>query len=469
MPEPSLRNLPSVHALIQHPDLKPLESLRGREALVASARAVIDAARRRMVEGQEIDLSVVALAERARREWFTARPALRPVINATGILLHTGLGRAPLAAEAVDAVARVARGYCSLEFDLETGQRGRRTSGVSELLTEITGAEAAAVVNNNAAATILALRAVASGREVIVSRGELVEIGGQFRLPEIFEVSGARLREVGTTNRTRVDDYRKAIGPDTAAILRVHPSNYRIVGFTESATMSELAALAHDHGLIAIDDIGSGALDSQSPPGIRGEPTVSEGLRAGADLILFSGDKLLGGPQCGVIVGKKACVSRLETDPLMRAFRLDKMTLAALEATLLLAADPHHAVSRIPLWKYLTVTTSDLFDRATHLATRLKANAGLNALAIKTLAYVGGGSVPSESIESAGVRIDGHQDSRPWCVDRLARALRVGDPSVVPRIESGSLILDLRAVDPGQDVAIEQAVIAAIAPDLKSV
>ena len=225
------------------------------------------------------------------------------MINATGILLNTGLGRAPLAAEAAEAVDRVVRGYCNLEFDLESGERGRRTDGVESLLARLTGAEAAAVVNNNAAATILAVRALAAGREVVVSRGQLVEIGGSFRLPEIFEVSGARLVEVGTTNRTRLADYERAIGPNTAALLRVHASNFRIVGFTEQVPIADLAALGRARGLWTIDDIGSGALAPGLPPGVAGEPTVAEGLAAGADLVLFSGDKLLGGPQCGLLVG----------------------------------------------------------------------------------------------------------------------------------------------------------------------
>ena len=281
--------------------------------------AAIGEARLSLQNGQYAAIDALSLARRAREIVLNTRPLLRPVINATGILLHTGLGRAPLAEEAVEAVAAVARGYCNLEFELEGGERGRRTSGIARLLRELTGAEAATVVNNNAGATVLALRVLAAGREVIVSRGQLVEIGGSFRLPEIFGVSGARLHEVGTTNKTRLSDYERAIGPETAAILRVHHSNFRIVGFTEEAPLDGLAQLAHDRGLAMIDDIGSGALAPGQPPGVGDEPLVSDGIAAGADLVLFSGDKLLGGPQCGILVGTEVVIGRIEADPLMRS------------------------------------------------------------------------------------------------------------------------------------------------------
>ena len=304
------------------------------------------------------------LARRTLNRLERDRRSLRRVINATGILLHTGLGRAPLASEAIEAVAEVARGYSNLEFDLDEGTRGKRTSGVAELLRELTGAAAGTVVNNNAGATVIALRALAAGREVIVSRGQLVEIGGSFRLPEIFEVSGARLREVGTTNKTRLSDYRNAIGPDTAAIMRVHPSNFRIVGFSEQPEFAELVDLAQAHGLWAIDDIGSGVLAAGVPPGVADdEPTASGGIADGADLVLFSGDKLLGGPQCGILVGGREAIGRIEVDPLMRALRVNKMTLAALEATLRLALDADIAVRRIPLWALISEPLGSLETR----------------------------------------------------------------------------------------------------------
>ena len=303
--------------------------LEGRPLWFGAVRAAIDEARSLIRAGKPAEVDVESLAKRVREMIEHKKPRLSPVINATGILLHTGLGRAPLAEEAVQAVSAVARGYSNLEIELDLGVRGRRTSGVRLLLMELTGAAAATVVNNNAAATLLALRALAADREVIISRGQLVEIGGNFRMPEILEASGARLREVGTTNRTRLSDYERAISPDSAAILRVHHSNFKIVGFTEEVGLDELTRLAHRHGLLMIDDIGSGALAPGRPPGVIDEPFVADGIAAGADLVLFSGDKLLGGPQCGILIGTASTIGQIEADPLMRALRVDKMTLAA--------------------------------------------------------------------------------------------------------------------------------------------
>jgi L-seryl-tRNA(Ser) seleniumtransferase len=373
-------------------------------------------------------------------------------------LLHTGLGRAPLAAEAIAAVAEVARGYCNLEFDLEGGARGRRASGVAELLRRLTGAEAATVVNNNAGATILALRALAAGREVVVSRGQLVEIGGSFRLPEIFEVSGARLREVGTTNRTRLADYERAIGPETAALLRVHASNYRIVGFTESVSIADLAPLARSRGLWSIDDIGSGAIGPSRPPHVEGEPTFTEGIAAGADLILGSGDKLLGGPQCGLLVGTRDAVSRVESDPLMRALRVGKMTLAALEATLLLALDPALGGRRIPLWSFLNVPLSALVARAERLADTFRTGLGLDASVVEATAFLGGGSVPAEPIPTAAVRVGPSFPPPASSEGDWARILRLGDPPVVSRVQGGAVLFDLRALAEDDDEALAEAV-----------
>jgi L-seryl-tRNA(Ser) seleniumtransferase len=373
-------------------------------------------------------------------------------------LLHTGLGRAPLAAEAVEAVARVARGYCNLEFDLETGERGRRLTGAADLVRRLTGAEAVAVVNNNAAATVLALRALALGREVVVSRGQLIEIGGSFRLPEIFEVSGCRLREVGTTNKTRLSDYDRAIGPDTAALLRVHPSNYRVVGFTESVGIAELVSLGRSRGLTVIDDVGSGALGPGRPPFIADEPTISDGLSAGADLVLCSGDKLLGGPQCGLVLGSQAAVDRVAADPLMRAFRVDKMTLAALEATLHLALDPVLGRQRIPLWSFLNTPIERLRDRAERLAGAFRDELDLHASVLETTAYLGGGSVPAEPIPTAAVRVVPPYPAPFGSESVLARALRLGTPAVVPRVQGGAVLFDLRAVAPEDDGRLLEAV-----------
>ena len=355
-------------------------------------------------------------------------------------------------------MGRAARGYCNLEIDLTSGDRGRRADGVADLLQRLTGAEAAAVVNNNAAATILALRALAAGREVIVSRGQLVEIGGSFRLPEIFEVSGARLREVGTTNKTRLADYERAIGPETAALLRVHASNYRIVGFTEQVPIAELAALGKARGLWTIDDVGSGALAPGLPPGVSGEPTVAEGLAAGADLVLFSGDKLLGGPQCGLLVGRAAVVARLSADPLMRALRVDKMTLAALEATLRLALDPVLGGRSIPLWAFLTTPVDRLKERAERLAGGFRAELGLDATVVETTAFLGGGSAPADPLPSAAVRLAGADYSEA----SLARALRLGEPAVLARVQGGAVLLDLRALSEAEESDLRLAVRLAV-------
>ena len=434
MNRPSLRDLPAVHGVLDHPGLADSLERLGREAVRAAVRAELDALRARLQSEAGAAVDPDSLIARILIRLIEEPPSLQPVLNGTGVLLHTGLGRAPLSAEALAAVVRVASGYCSLEFDLETGERGRRCDGVERILTELTGAEAATVVNNNAAATMLALRAMASGREVIVSRGQLVEIGGSYRLPEIAEASGVRLREVGTTNRTRLADYADAIGPETAALLRVHPSNYRVVGFTESVEMDALGRLARERNLALIDDVGSGALGPGRPPLPGPEPTVAEGLAAGADVVLFSGDKLLGGPQCGIVVGRRSAVERVTRDPMMRAVRVGKMTLAALEVTLRQAGSGKGS-GRIPLWGFLAVDVQALQARAEALADRLRRECGLSAEAIATTARVGGGSIPGEELPSWAVRVAVEDE------EDLARRLRRGEPSVVPRLSRGGVVI----------------------------
>ena len=458
MSGPSPRDLPPVSLVLDRPELVPLRSRYGRGAIAHAVRQVIGEARTSLIRGERADFEPGALAARAAESLTKARPSLRRVLNATGILLHTGLGRAPLAREAVVAVVQVARGYCNLEFDLDSGSRGRRTTGVAELLCRLTGAEAATVVNNNAGATILALRSLAFGREVVVSRGQLVEIGGSFRLPEIFEVSGAKLREVGTTNRTRIDDYTRAIGPETAALLRVHPSNFRVVGFTETVGIAALVDLGKSRGLKVIDDIGSGALGRGMPPTVEGEPTVAEGIAAGADLVLCSGDKLLGGPQCGLLLGSRDAISRAEGDPLMRALRVDKMTLAALEATLTLALDQEQAARRIPLWAFLSTPLEALFARAEQLAEAFRMELGLSATVVESDAFLGAGSLPTERIPTAAVRVTSPFPAA-WPTEGLwARALRRGDPPVVTRIQGGAVLFDLRAIEESCDAILLEAV-----------
>ena len=366
-------------------------------------------------------------------------------------MLNTGLGRAPLAIRGRSRRSNgYPRGYCNLEFDLELGGiGGRRTErGRIELLTRLTGAaRAAAVVNNNAAATILAVRALAGGREVIVSRGQLVEIGGSFRLPEIIEVSGARLVEVGTTNKTRLSKTTPGrSGPNTASILRVHPSNYRVVGFTEEVPIAPLVELAHARGLSAIDDIGSGVLQPGWSASVEAEPTASAGIAAGADLVLFSGDKLLGGPQSGLLVGSSEAIGLVVRDPLMRALRVDKLTLAALEATLRLHLDFASGRLQIPAWALADVPTSRLFDRAEALARTFRDDFGLIAHAEPSTAYFGGGTTPTEAIPSAAVRVEPPIGPLRLSEADWARSLRVGEPSVVTRVQGGSVWFDLRSV-----------------------
>ena len=325
------------------------------------------------------------------------RSSLRPVINATGILLHTGLGRAPLAEQAIEEMVTIARDYASLELDLRTGKRSNRFDAVEGLLCEITGAEAAAVVNNNAGATMLTLAALGSGREVIVSRGQLIEIGGSYRLPDVMQVSGACLREVGTTNKTREQDYENAICEKTAALMRVHPSNFMVVGFTAGVGLAELVRIGKKHRLPVIDDIGSGAITDLTPYGIRDEPLAAESIATGADVVLFSGDKLMGGPQSGIILGKRKEIERIVQHPMARALRVDKLTLAALGATLRLLRDPQQAAHQIPLLQLLATPNENLRLRAESIASQLQHVPGIaKAEAIEEEAFLGGGSVPTQ-------------------------------------------------------------------------
>jgi L-seryl-tRNA(Ser) seleniumtransferase len=446
-----LRNIPSVNELLEYPALRKLVDRISHNVVVSTVRTVLDEVRNEVQNAaSEMTLpSVSELAERiARRVLEVERPKLQPVINATGILLHTGLGRSPLAEEAIAEIAAVARDYASVEMDLATGQRSRRAAAVEGLLKELTGAEAAVVVNNNAGATLLALAALAAGREVIVSRGQLIEIGGSYRLPDVMAASGAILREVGTTNKTRLDDYQQAIGPQTAALLLVHPSNYAVVGFTENVLLSELVELARQHNLPVIHDIGSGALLDFQQFGFSGEPVASESIKQGADVVLFSGDKLLGGPQCGIIIGRRNLVQQIEKHPLARALRVGKLTLAALDATLRLYRDPERALHDIPLLHLVGTSAENLKNRAQRLAPQIAASSLVaQAEAVESTTYFGGGSLPTQQLPT-------------WCIavkpagvtlDRLAAALRAGSPPVVGRVQQDHLFLDLRSVMPRQD------------------
>jgi L-seryl-tRNA(Ser) seleniumtransferase len=398
-----------------------------------------------------------AVVERLTRD---VEPRLREVINATGIVLHTNLGRAPVAESAARAAYEAARGYLDLELDLETGKRSSRQMAVRDWLCRLTGAESATAVNNNAAATVIALRALCAGREVIISRGQLIEIGGSFRIPEIMAVSGAILREVGTTNITRPSDYEKAVGPATGALMRVHTSNYRISGFTKAATLEELVTLGKKHGLPVIDDVGSGALLDFSRFGFSDEPTARESVAAGADLVLFSGDKLLGGPQAGILAGREDLIERIEKDPLMRAFRLDKMTLAALEATLRLYFHEPGALSQIPVLAMLGAPLDKLRQRAENLAAQLHDIKGLRAVRVlEDTAYVGGGSLPDQSMQSWVVEIEAEDMSD----GDFAYRLRTAHPSVLGRVRDGRIVLDVRTVFAEQEPDLLEAVRAALA------
>jgi len=445
MGEHLYRSLPSVDRLLQD------ARLRGRAAdgvLVAVAREAVDAARAAIAAGSEPP-SYEAIADDARRRLDgMLAPPLRPLINATGVVLHTNLGRAPLAEEAIEAMAAASRGYSDLEFELETGRRGSRHSLLEPLLTRLSGAEAAMAVNNNAAAVLLALSALAAGREVVVSRGQLVEIGGGFRIPDVMRQSRARLVEVGTTNRTRAADFEAAVGPKTAALMRVHASNFRITGFTETPSLEELVRVAHAHQSPLIDDIGSGCLLDTTRYGLAREPTPQASVAAGADLVLFSGDKLLGGPQAGIAVGRRDLVERMKRHPLARAVRLDKATIAGLAATLRLYAEGR-AEERVPVWRMIATPVDAIDARARALAAAL----GERACVVDGRSMVGGGSLPEESLPTRLVAISG---ARGMSATRLSAALR--SRGVIGRVEDERVVLDLRTVAADEDARLRDAV-----------
>ena len=447
------RDLPSVSALLESEALRPLLARAPRSLVTEAVRAALAAARqgdRPLPEASDGWAARVAeaLAERER-------PSLRPVVNASGVVLHTNLGRAPLAAAALDAIRAVAAGFSNLEYDLEAGARGSRYTHCVTLLRELTGAEDAIVVNNCAAALVLALNTVADGRDAIVSRGELVEIGGSFRVPDIMAKSGARLVEVGTTNRTSLGDYHAAVGERTAALIKVHRSNFTIEGFVAEATVRELATLAAETGVPLVHDFGSGLLLPLDAFGLRGEPTAADAVRDGATLVLMSGDKLLGGPQAGIIVGKAAVVGRLRRNPLTRALRVDKLTLAALEATLALYRDPARALREVPALAMLTASAAAVEARAHRLRDSLAAR-GVGSGVVESVATVGGGAFPSARIASFALALE--SEAR-----EAERRLRAGALPVIGRIADDRLLLDLRSVPPEQDPLLADAVVGALA------
>jgi L-seryl-tRNA(Ser) seleniumtransferase len=449
-----LRKLPSVEKVLHKPEIRQSVSKSGRPVVLDSIRQVMHEARQEIASGRPcpsldslVDRTLLHLKERERL-------ILRKVINATGVIVHTNLGRAPLSNDARAAMDLVAKGYSNLEYDLEAGARGSRHVHAEQLFSELTGAGSAMLVNNNAGALLLVLTALARGKEVIISRGQLVEIGGGFRIPEVMSQSGVRLAEVGTTNRTNITDYESVIGEETALLMHVHHSNFRVLGFTHETTLGELADLASHHGLLVVDDLGSGCLLDTSPYGLAHEPTVQEAVQQGADLVSFSGDKLLGGPQAGIIVGRADLVASLKRHPLARALRVDKTTLAGMQATLL-----HYlreeATEKVPIWQMISLGLDEIDRRANAWAEQLRAT-GVGVEVIPGLSTVGGGSLPGETLPTKLVAL--HVTS----ADKLAALLRSGEPPVIGRIESGELLLDPRTVlaDEEQDLlsAVEQAV-----------
>jgi L-seryl-tRNA(Ser) seleniumtransferase len=451
------RALPQVGRLIATPAGEELCRWFSRRAVVQAARAEVEAARRTLLDRGDAagSVSIEAILDGvAARLRERENAGLRRAINATGIVLHTNLGRAPLAAEALAAVAEIGDGYSDLELDLSTGRRGSRHRAVADLLCELAGAEAALVVNNNAAAVLLTTCALAAGGEVVVSRGELVEIGGSFRIPDIIHQSGARLVEVGTTNKTRLADYARALTPDTRVLLKVHPSNYRIVGFTGAVSTDALAALGREHGPVVVEDLGSGSLIDLKRFGLPHEPTVPEALGTGADLVTFSGDKLLGGPQAGLIVGRGTLIDRLERHALLRALRPDKLTLAALQATLQLYRDPDRLKQALPVLAMLTQDEGVLQARAERLHALLAGIDGLDVEIAAEVGYAGGGSLPEAGIPTRALRLR----PRRIGVDDLASRLQAHRPAVVARIAHDRLVLDLRTVRDDEVAVIGQAV-----------
>jgi L-seryl-tRNA(Ser) seleniumtransferase len=448
-----LRNLPSVTELLESPPLRSLVDRVSRNVVVSGVRQFLDDMRVQ-VQSAASNVHVPTAAELAERiaDWIKTEesPPLRPVINATGIVLHAGLGRAPLADEAIQAIAAVARGYANLEMNLASGDESPRVAAVERLLTRLTGAEAATVVNNNAGATLITLAALARDREVIVSRGQLVKIGDSYRLTEIAAAGGTLLREVGTTNKTQVADYMAAITPRTAALMRVHTSNYAIVGCTEQVSLAELVAIGRRQGIPVIYDIGSGALIDLSRYGAVGEPVAAESIGTGADLVLFSGDKLLGGPQCGIIAGRRSLIEPITNNPLMRALRVDKLTLAALAATLRLYHNLELAERSLPLLSLLATPLENLQHRALRLQPQLAATGVASVEIVSSQTYVSGDSIPNQTIPTVCLALTPKTGS----AEMLAVALRCGTPSVVGRMHEGRLLLDLRSVQPRDDALL---------------
>ncbi len=460
-----LRRLPSVDELLRRPVLEELAARAGRGVVLNAARAVLNRLRAEIALGalpaeNNLDAGILegAIRDEAARDTTFS---LRPVINATGVVLHTNLGRAPIGAAALSHLAETARGYSNLEYDLEAGQRGKRDVHTARLLARVLSAESALVVNNNAAAVFLVLHALAAGGEVVVSRGELIEIGDGFRIPDIMAASGARLREVGTTNRTRLADYEAATGAETRLLMSVHPSNFRIVGFAGRPALAELVDLGRRMGVPVYEDLGSGCLVDLAPYGLE-EPQAQNSIAAGADVVSFSGDKLLGGPQAGIIAGRRAPLERIRRNPLYRALRVDKLTLAALEATL--SSVVRGALDEIPTLRMIRVPTAEIERRAREFSAAVAGRLPPGEAEIEVVAgqsVVGGGSTPAQHLATYLIRVSTLRYSSAEIEARL-RQPPVGAAPVIARIEEDRLVLDLRTVDPGEESALLEALLAAL-------
>ena len=445
-----LRQMPSVDRLLSHEELAVVRSVYVHDLLVNLVREELEQARQRIQEGHPAptaDDLALGVKRRIDRLW-----ALSSVVNATGVILHTNLGRAPLSREAMEAATEVGLNYSNLEMNLEAGTRGTRMAHVQELLRRASGALGALVVNNNAGAVLLGLTALAKGKEVIVSRGQAVEIGGGFRIPDVMRQSGARLVEVGTTNRTRLDDYRDAITPRTVALLRVHTSNFRVVGFTESVPLADMVALAQEHNLLVLDDVGSGCLLDTTQFGLGPEPRVQDSVAIGVDLTFFSGDKLLGGPQAGIVVGRSDLIAKMGRHPLARALRIDKLDMAALGITLSYYLKGE-ATTKIPVWRMIAVPMADIEARATKWAQALPSVASV----MDGCSMIGGGSLPEEMLSTKLLAIRSKGNGRGLSAKVLGQRLRAHRPSIIARIEKDILLLDPRTVLPEQDAVVVSA------------
>ena len=454
-----LRRLPKTDDLLKRADVTELSAAYPRPLVLDCLRDAVDAVRARIRAGEDIDIdagSIVAAAGELLIERMT--PSLRPVINATGIIVHTNLGRSVMAPEAIEAAAGVAGHYSTLEYDIASAERGSRHAHVESLLCRLTGAEAAMAVNNNAAAVLLGIAALAQGREAIVSRGQLVEIGGSFRIPDVMAQSGATMVEVGSTNKTHLRDYEKAINDRTGLLLRVHASNFRVVGFTEEVSLAQLVELGNRRGVPVYEDQGSGVLVDLKPYGLPDEPTVSSSVAAGVDLVSASGDKLLGGPQAGILVGRAEAISKCKAHPLARALRLDKMTLAALEATLRLYLDPERAMERIPTLRMLTKRPEHVAVRARHMVDVIGDGCGdaYWVAAVPDVSRAGGGALPMADIPTTVVTVS----PRTMSANELEERLRLGQPAIVARIKDDRVLIDPRTLNEAEELLVIERLLA---------